>query len=173
MTTVTQIVNQIKQPRGGYLSIKNFSTKKFSDENILYGDENIAPTLIGITTDYLVRFIVTNNKKEAFSISLQGAKNINEENRTLKLLESINSLDDLSITCACKLAGYDVCYRMGPMYYKDVSEIIPNKNTINNIRTLVKRTLSYFKGENQIIQSNITFDGAYTYNIRRCRLFNK
>ena len=62
MATVTQIVNQIKQPRGGYLSIKKFSTEKFSDGNILYEDENIAPTLIGITTDYLVRFILTNNK---------------------------------------------------------------------------------------------------------------
>ena len=165
MATVTQIVNQIKQPRGGYLSIKKFSTEKFSDGNILYEDENIAPTLIGITTDYLVRFILTNNKKEAFSISLQGAINVNEEDIALKLLENINSLDDLSITCACKLAGYDVCYRMGPIYYKDISGIVPNKNTINNIRILVKRTLSYFKGENEIIQSNITFDGAYTYKI--------
>ena len=66
--------------------------------------------------------------KEAFSISLQGAINVNEEDIALKLLENINSLDDLSITCACKLAWYDVCYRMGPIYYKDISGIVPNKN---------------------------------------------
>ena len=101
MATVTQIVNQIKQPRGGYLSIKKFSTEKFSDGNILYEDENIAPTLIGITTDYLVRFILTNNKKEAFSISLKGAINVIAPLFLQRVLRAVNRISQVGESPTC------------------------------------------------------------------------
>ena len=56
----------------------------------------------------------------------------------------VRGLDDDSIFATCQLTGYDVAYRVGKMYYKPVDEIQPDSATIENIRTMVNRSLSLF-----------------------------
>lgn len=95
-----------------------------------------------MAVDYLTRYINNGNLKESFKISLMGAEIAGETRKATKLLNDINGLDDASIINACKLCGYDVCYRAGTAYFKNVDEINPDEKTIFNIKTMVKRGIA-------------------------------
>ncbi len=90
MSTVTQRINQIKQPKGGYLKPSQFNTKNLNNEQELNENENIHPTVIGMTVDYLTRFIISKNVNESFAISYLGATIATERTDD----ESILSLAD-------------------------------------------------------------------------------
>lgn len=79
-----------------------------------------------------------------------------------KLLENIKDLGDDSINAACKLVGYDVCFRAGIQGYKPVDEINPDDNTIDNIRIMVQRGLVFWEKYGPIIKDGFTFEGGYT-----------
>lgn len=156
MVSVTQRIKAIKQPRGGYISVKHFNHIQLPIKKELNPDENIYPGLVGITVDYLTRFMTGELLEESFKISLIGAKllSINEEKRARNLLNKISGLDENSIVCACQLAGYDTVYRAGPQTYKPVELIVPDKSTIENIHTMVNRSLSFIE-----IHGPITLSG--------------
>ena len=136
MTSVTSRIKEIKQPRGGYLNPSNFDEIELNDGVTLNNIENIPANIIGLVVDYISRMKMGDNKKDDFKISLLGAKIIQKEDEAYKLLNEINDLDDKSISAACKLVGYDVCFRSGIQYYKPVENINPDKDTIENIRTM-------------------------------------
>ena len=94
--------------------------------------------------------------------SLLGSMVINDRKNAEKLLSKIKGLDDISITNACKVVGYDVCYRAGTAYFKNVDEINPDENTIYNIKVMIERGLSFFEKYGPVVQDGITFAGGYT-----------
>ena len=161
MTSVTQRVKQVTQPRGGYLKPSEFEKIEFTDKEVLK-EENISSSLVGLVVDYLTRFMLDAPLEEAFKISLLGARIIGEEKKAHQLLDFIKGLDDASIGYACKLVGYDVCYRSGPIGYKDVDDINADANTIHNIKIMVQRSILFFKSYGPIIRDGFTFDGGYT-----------
>ena len=65
------------------------------------------------------------------------------------MLNEINGLDDKSISAAYKLVGYDVCFRAGIQYYKPVENINPDKDTIENIRTMIERTEKFYSDKDK------------------------
>lgn len=71
MVSVTQIVKQAKQPRGGYLPISTFDEIQFNDNNELK-EENIHSNLVELVVDYLTRFMLTKNLENSFRISIMG-----------------------------------------------------------------------------------------------------
>ena len=71
-------------------------------------------------------------------------------------------MDKQSIICACKLCGYDVCYRSSPTKYRPVENIEPDQETINNIRIMVNRSLHFFEIYGPIVKNEITFEGGYS-----------
>ena len=71
-------------------------------------------------------------------------------------------MDKQSIICACKLCGYDVCYRSSPTRYRPVENIEPDQETINNIRIMVNRSLHFFEIYGPIVKNEITFEGGYS-----------
>lgn len=73
------------------------------------------------------------------------------------ILSQVKGLDDKSIICACKLSGYDVCYRAGRMRYQPVSEINPNKETIDNISIMVKRSMDFWKKYGPIVKNGFSY----------------
>ena len=73
MTSVTQRISLVKQPRGGFLPVKLFSEEKLSDGKELFSQENVSPNLVGLCVDYLSRFMIGSDKEQAFEISLLGA----------------------------------------------------------------------------------------------------
>lgn len=161
--SVTQRIKSIKQPRGGYLNPKQFSKIKLeediSDLNI---NENISPILIGLAVDYLTRYNCGVSKEKSFNISMFGARLIDDIESAELLLSKITGIDDDSIISAVKLSGYDVVYRAGPMRYRNVSEINPDTETIENIRTMVKRALNFFVLYGPVVLEGFTFEGGYT-----------
>lgn len=161
MASVTQRINRIKQPRGGYLNPHGFTKIEFDDGEIC-GEENIHASLVGLAVDYLTRVMTGVSISEAFNISIRGARNVGEEKKARKLLKLIQGLDDKSICAACQVVGYDVCYRVGPLDFKDVSRIKPDFDTIRNIRIMVKRSLSFFEEYGPVVKDGFTFEGGYT-----------
>lgn len=165
MRSVTGRIKEIKQPEGGYLNPKFFDVVELTDNNELYEEENISPVLVGMAVDYMTRYVCTGNLRSAFKISLKGAEIINESHKACKLLNGISGLDDTSIINACKLCGYDVCYRAGTRHFQNVDWIFPDENTISNIRIMVRRGMAFFEKYGPIVKDGITFAGGYTHII--------
>lgn len=162
MSSVTQRVSQIKQPYGGYLRPRDFECIVLNDDNVLSEQENIHPSLVGMAVDYLSRYMLERNAKKAFHISLLGASIIDDIRYAIYLTSQIQGLDKQSIICACKLCGYDVCYRSSPTRYRPVENIEPDQETINNIRIMVNRSLHFFEIYGPIVKNEITFEGGYS-----------
>ena len=162
MYSVTQRIKAIKQPRGGYIKPKEFSSIALDDGIELHPNENISAILVGSAVDYLTRFMMGTPAYDAFKISLLGATRIQEADYAKKLLSKVKDLDDTSILSACKLVGYDVCFRAGIALYKPVQEICPDAETVANVRTMVNRCLNFWKEYGPIVVDGFTFEGGYT-----------
>ena len=161
MATVTQRIKQIKQPYGGYLRPSEFTKIEFSDGKAL-GEESIHSSLVGMAVDYLARAMSGAPLDEAFKISILGARIAGEERKVYKLLRLVKGLDNKSIHAACKIVGYDVCYRAGPFGFRGVDQIKADNSTIENIRIMVLRSLSFFEQYGPITKDSFTFEGGYT-----------
>lgn len=174
MYSVTQRISMVKQPYGGCINRKQFNVIQLDDGITLNENENISANLIGLAVDYMTRFMMDKDRPDAFQISLMGAilldhitsntKNSAQEN-AIDLLSRINGLNKESIISACKLTGYDVCLRAGILRFKPVEEINPDADTIENIITMVNRSISFWKEYGPIIKDGFTFEGGYTDTI--------
>lgn len=161
--SVTYIVGHTKQPYGGYLPRKQMTVTKLGDGmETLHMTENINPALIGLAVDYLSRFMTGTSKEEAFRISLKGAERIKDEERAASLIKEISGLDDQSIINAVKMTGYDVCFRADPSCYKPIEEFNPDIDTIENVRTMIQRSLHFFRIYGEKVLDGLTFQGGYT-----------
>ncbi|MCI6269600.1 MAG: helix-turn-helix domain-containing protein [Clostridiales bacterium] len=165
MASVTQRINMIKQPYGGYLPIRSFYKTEYTDEYVLYEEENINAGIVGMAVDYLTRYMLGECVEDAFSVSLLGAQIIGKTNKAYTLLRKIKGLDSESIKCACKLSGFDVCFRAGIQGYKPIENINPDLNTIHNIRVMVIRAVKLFESIGPVTKTFITFDGGYTSTV--------
>jgi hypothetical protein len=162
MFSVTQLIKMIKQPYGGFIPASSFFKYQLENEEELFTDENVHASLIGLSVDYLTRFMLGKNPMIAFKISILGSEVIKQKSNALRLLKNINGLDDKSIRAAIKLSAYDVCYRASVLGFKPPREIKPNKNTITNVRIMVNRGLEFFGRYGPITSEGFTFEGGYT-----------
>lgn len=162
MYSVVGRVRNFKQPRGGYLSPTKFEKTILEDGIELNQTENIGANLVGMAVDYLARFMTGTPIKDAFSISLLGSSKANEESKAEKLLSNIIGLDDKSIINACKMVGYDVCYRVGIGAFISVDEIQPNAKTIENIRIMVNRCVAFLRKYGPVVLAGFDLKGGYT-----------
>ncbi|ETP71515.1 hypothetical protein UYO_2542 [Lachnospiraceae bacterium JC7] len=170
MSSVTKIVDDIKQPRGGYLRTNYFAEEQLDDGEKLYGSETINAGLVGLAVDYMCRYLISTDKKKSFEISLRGAKIIDsfrkgEFLKAEELLEQINGLDDESIKAACKLVGYDVCYRDTIEDYKRSESIVADGYTVSNIRIMIERGLSFLQERGPVTSMGFTFEGGYSETV--------
>lgn len=154
MYSVTQRIKAIKQPRSGYLPIKQFTRKELEDSYKLNPQENIHPAIVGLTVDYLSRLEMGETPREAFDISLMGAQVLGKFVPKLPI-----DLSDESIRIAVELSSYDVAVRATPLAYRPTDQ--PDAPTIENIRILTNRVINYYKDE-PLVWSGFTFEGGYT-----------
>lgn len=162
MYSVTRRIKHISQPRGGYLNPKNFTMRQLEDGVTLNSSENISPSLVGLAVDYLSRLSFVHDKRDVFRVALRGAACINEADSALALLDKIEGNSDESITSACKLTRYDSVVRAGPNAYILEEKATPDQHTIENIRAMVNRSVSFFNAYGPIVKSGFTFEGGYT-----------
>lgn len=168
MASVTQMIKKTKQPRGGFVNPKMFAKELQFCEEKLYDQklENVHPILVGLAVDYLTRFKIGTSLNNSFQISLLGATLIEKNLEAEEILNKINiSLDDKSIINSLKLVSYDVIVRAGSIYYKGPESVLPNKETIENVRIMVKRSLIFFKKYGPVVSDGFTFEGGYTSKI--------
>lgn len=164
--SVTRRIDEVSQPKGGFINKKIIETIQLDDGVTLNSVENVNPGLVGTAVDYLTRFMNGTSLDDAFNISLYGATYVNESEKAKRLLKKINKdLDDDSVISAIKLCGYDVAFRSSPEYYKSVDEINPDKDTIDNVRTMVNRSLKFFEKYGPVVVDGFTFEGGYTDTI--------
>ena len=164
MCSVTRRIDKIKQPRGGYIRPKEFETTVLDGGGIdeLNPVENVSPSLVGMAVDYLTRFMSGTSAIGAFKISEMGSRVVQRKELFDQLLSNVNGLDDDSISAAVKLSGFDSAYRAGVMAYRPVQNINPNSDTIENIRTMVERSLRFLDQYGPKVMDGLTFEGGYT-----------
>lgn len=164
MCSVTRRIDKIKQPRGGYIRPKEFETTVLDGGGIdeLNPVENVSPSLVGMAVDYLTRFMSGTSAMGAFKISEMGSRVVQRKELFDQLLSNVKGLDDDSISAAVKLSGFDSAYRAGVMAYRPVQNINPNSDTIENIRTMVERSLRFLDQYGPKVMDGLTFEGGYT-----------
>lgn len=165
MVSVTQRIQVIKQPKGGYLKPSSFEVVSLPYDEELAPAENIHASLVGLAVDYLTRLMTGATVEEAFRISLLGAGLLGEVEQAKALAGFIIGLDSYSITCACQLVGYDVVFRSGRSGYKPVDSIRPDMWTIENIRIMVERSLTFLDCYGPVVRDGFHFQGGYTDTI--------
>lgn len=161
--SVTQRIKRIKQPRGGYIPPRTLEIVSLGEgADALNPEENVSPGLIGIAVDYMTRLMMGTPVEEAFTVSLKGAHLVGLDVEAEFLMEDVKGLDDESIISAVKLSGFDVCLRAGPMHYRSFEGINPDEATIQNVRTMVERSLRFFDTYGPMVLNGFTFEGGYT-----------
>lgn len=180
MSSVTGRISEIKQPRGGYIKPSQFEEITFND-GIELGEENLHGSIIGMVTDYLTRYSTGASVQDAFKISIRGyearimllGKQIIQKDRLKKidietLLKQIKGLDDKSITAACKACTYDVWFRnpMGAFTAKGADETAADKTTIENIKTMINRSVAFWEKYGPVTVDGFPFETAgYTETV--------
>lgn len=173
MYSVTGRIRSIKQPRGGYIKPSEFKTIELNDGQVLNDKENIHASIIGMAVDYLTRLMIGSDLLEAFKISVKGVNSAIRLGATTideakKYLSGIDGLNDDSIINACKMITFDVWYRnpVNAPLAKTAKEINPNEATIENIRTMVKRSINFFDEYGPITVDGFTFEpNGYTETV--------
>ncbi len=178
MYSVTSKIELISQPRGGYANVKDFEVIKLEDNKELAIKESIAPQTVGLVVDYMTRFMMGAKAEDAFKISLLGAKNA-EKSEMLKdvlidldvdygifklamsFVKSIKGLDDKSINYACMLATFDSYYRTSLSIAERSTQFFGielDKDTINNIRIMVERSINFYNTYGPVVKDGFTFE---------------
>lgn len=136
---------------------------------------------MGLVIDYLSRFMTGASVEEAFRICITGyrarimllGKNILKKDEKkkidiLSLLEQIKGLDDNSIIAACKACTYDPWLRnpVGAMMAKGADETNPDKVTIENIKIMVNRGITFWGNYGPVTVDGFTFEtDGYTSTV--------
>ena len=162
MYSVTKRIKEIRQPRLGYLPVSEFEVVHLEDDSFITNfSENLSPSVVGTVVDYLTRFMFNRNATKAFEISLMGAERAGKIDTAKELVETIKGLDEKSIRAACTLASYDVFYR-SPIDAYNATIQEPNRQTITNIKTMVRRAVSVFEKDGSVQMEGITFEDGYS-----------
>ena len=152
MSSVTQRIKNIDQPYGGFVKPKEFSKIKFEDGCLLL-EENLYAGTVATAVDYMTRYMMSGSAENAFQIPLMGARLAGETRKASTLVKQIQGLDERSIAAACKLVGYDICYRQGTAFFKGVDSLVPDEKTIRNILNMagIFSILDYFDSKEEAV----------------------
>ena len=171
MSSVTSRIKEIKQPQGGYLPVSSMKVIQLKDKKPLNENENISPSTVGLVVDYITRFLISGDLRHAFMIPIKGANmaekigGIHAVDELEEYLIHIHSFDDKSIIYACKATSFDVWYR-NPVMAKDAitgKDINPDRETIDNIKHMVNRTLDFWSKYGDYTVDGFTFEpNGYT-----------
>ena len=159
--SVTRRTKSIKQPPGGYLHPKKLISIQLDDGKKL-GPENIHPSTIGLAVDYLTRYSMGSDLEDAFAISTIGGLKAGKSQEVAEYIAGIKGMDDESINNACRTCMFDIYFRAGKPPSTEPSDLTVDEQTCENIRTMVQRSVNFFKEYGPITEFGPTFSGGYT-----------
>ncbi len=153
MGTVRQEAKKYVESKGAVIRLLEFERSFIKGAiPISRNSENIAPNIVGIVVDSMVRFHQSGDVCEAFKASFQGIINAEQAGEItngeglaeLFRTTIIYPTDEESIRQACKLAQFDKLYRKTG----EIEELIePNDMTITHIKLMVERSINFFESE--------------------------
>ncbi len=78
----------------------------------------------------------------------------------IRFIQNMEGIDDKSIINACLIVEYDVWERneFAAMEMQEKDPVIPDQNTIENIRIMVQRSTSFFEQYGPVIKEGFTFE---------------
>jgi len=165
MVSVTQRISQIDQPRGGYLPISKFEVIQLDDGKVL-GKENVPGATVGMVVDYLSRWAISGDKRDAFRISLRGALRAGREEEAEMLFDGIKDMTNPSIVNACKLVGFD-SYARGVFADYDPSTVNADQETCQNIRIMIDRIHEFHERFGAVTLEGFNLMGGYSRVVDR------
>lgn len=164
--SITRRISQVPQPHGGFINPRAMTVRCLGQGmDSLHAAENVHPSLVGLAVDYLTRLMTGAAAREAFRISELGSANVGKIGLFQTLLREVSGLEDASVTAAVKLAGFDCAYRVGKRAYRPVEELVPDAPTIENIRTMVKRSLAFFDIYGPVALEGFDLEGGYSKTV--------
>ena len=125
-------------------------------------NENIHASLIGLAVDYLTRVMLGESPYIVFFISSLGSARVKESEKAIQFISNVKGLDKESVISAVKLSGYDVAYRFSVLGYVPVDTINPDDATIENIITMVNRSIKFFEKYGPCVLMGFDLKGGYT-----------
>lgn len=155
MFSLTQRIDDIYQPIGGYINKNLFDVKEYGGNYIDSSNENLKPNVVGMVVDYLTRLYYADTDNEIedvflltnFAISSYNTKIDQQIIHNKHIIKTKDYLCDEYIIAMCKLAPYDAVYRAG-LDQSQIKLIEPDSQTIDNIRELTQRSINYL-GKNK------------------------
>ena len=184
MASVTQRINEIVQPYGGYVRLSAFDKTQFEDGVTLNAEENVSGSLMGTAADYLTRLAVSGKTigqvysgatlrgilmAEACYKESNGVIGIKDALEIAKsLMRQIKGGDDDTLTAILKLATFDLWYRntQAAIRAETYEAVNPDKATLQNLLTFGKRSKAFFEKYGPITATEFTFEpSGYTETV--------
>lgn len=166
MSSVTERIKNVKQPRGGYIKPSAFNVVNLSDGRLLCDSENVHASLVGLVVDYFTRYLSGKSVQDAFLVSLKGADCAEKCGFSMasilanECLCGISGLNDESIINACKLVTFDVWFRnpAGAFLARTIHDVNPDGDTVNNIKIMIQRSISFFDKYGPVVADSFDFN---------------
>ncbi len=170
MVSVTQRIKATTQPRGGYVNPRMMDVRYVdgaSGPALVDGkEENLHAVLMGLAIDYLARLANGSEPRDVFRVALMGATKLGLDTFAEAIADADSLapgyIDDATIIKACRLASLDVVYKRGLALYDPATPVTPDAVTIEHIRTMVGRSVAFFREFGPITRDGFTFQGGYT-----------
>lgn len=146
---ISDCIKQVEQPEGGYINPETLQVESVGEgADALNPEENVNPYLINSAVGYMARFMMGGMPaKYIFGHPISVARRIGGDTLALKTYDlaktGIKGLDNESIINAVKLSGFDIRFLVNPESYRSIEEIEPDEATIQNVRTMVERSLHF------------------------------
>jgi hypothetical protein len=145
---ISDRIKQVEQPEGGYIPPETLKVEPVDEDvDTLNPEENVSPYLINSAVNYMARFMMGGMPAQyIFGHPVSVARRIGGDALAFKardLATTIKGLDDESIINAVKLSGFDACFFADSESCQPIEEINPDEATIQNVRTMVERSLRF------------------------------
>jgi len=162
MTTVNNIVSEIKQPKDGLLPIAVFEKKSFNDNNKIIKLDDEVENLCFLTVNYLTKFFLKRDINSAFEKCFLGAAFIGEESKAHQYASKISALDEQSIINASRLAEYEVCATTSIINYRYNNQKVFSYEYVQNVKIMVNRNLQFLSRYASKIMYDHSLEGGYS-----------
>ena len=167
--TITRRINTIRQPEGGFLSPNAFTVTAFDGGNGDGGGDlnppSLNPDLVEAAVYYLSAVMLGRPARSAFMPSLYVSlvTGFGEDTDEVgEMIEGIVGLDRASVVNAVIVCGYIVCHNADVDYCKKVDRIVPDDAAVENIVTMVNRTVEFARRFETGMLGPISLDGGYS-----------
>jgi len=167
--SVTQRIQAIVQPEGGYLPVEKFMINQVEEKQISI-PKTLRADIVGQCVQYFATYLITGDLNKALKIPLLGwlIVHANEKDDPFNeyVTELLKTKDDMKkIGYMYALAAYDKAYRSGYETFQHISPDISNEE--RSVLLSVARRIAEFYERHLPVLFEMTFNGGYTETVSK------